>query len=306
MENNFILYVFLIVLALATPTPPPPQSDFVPVATFDDYNNQQPQSNFPSIFSSFSNILSLKSNPSEQYQNVPPPPLIGVEDNFAEQTSNPAPVPFFNPVLQQQQQPPQQQQQHQPPPQSSQGSKRRFLYFISVLISCCCFLGHLNTYRRIGNKRPQYVQPPGLGGGSQPPKPQPSPEIPTFHQQTPVESQSSVFLNPVSTIPQFASWTNTNTISNTMATVSPAEVPVVSNGQLPLNPQNANGGTERSGLQAPVVDVSLLMKKKFFFKTNSCFRTLPWKFIDQFTITGFTSASLKVKFSGNRSQWWIL
>lgn len=107
------------------------------------------------------------------------------------------------------------------------------------------FLGNSNTYRRIGNKRPQYAQPPGLVGGQQPAPPQPPP-VATFPQNTPVETQSSVFLNPVTTIPQFTTWSNTNPIP-TMATVSPAEVSVLSN-------QNAYSVTDGNVLQPPVVE----------------------------------------------------
>lgn len=110
----------------------------------------------------------------------------------------------------------------------------------------CVLLGHSNTYRRIGNKRPQYAQPPGLVGGQQPPPPHQPPPVATFPQNTPVETQSSVFLNPVTTIPQFTTWSNTNPIP-TMATVSPAEVSVLSN-------PNAYSATDGNVLQASVVE----------------------------------------------------
>lgn len=59
-------------------------------------------------------------------------------------------------------------------------------------------------------------------------------------QQTPAEPQS-LFLNPVTTIPQFSTWTNTNT----MAT---PEVPVIPTDSVPT-------------YQPPVLEVCLFSQK---------------------------------------------
>lgn len=121
------------------------------------------------------------------------------------------------------------------------------------------FLGHSNTYRRIGSKRPQYAQPPGLTGGQPPPPaPQPQPQShPIFqYQQTPAESESSVFLNPVTTIPQFSSWSAPTTVltPTTMATVSTAEVPVISSTPVANHHHNNYAGAEGNLLQPSVTE----------------------------------------------------
>lgn len=98
----------LIYLVLATPQHQQQQQEFIPIATFEDYENQQHQA---SVFSSFTNVLSLNRKTPEETQHIPPstPQNIGV--NFAGQNLNPPPIPLFNPTV-----------QHQPPPQTSTGS----------------------------------------------------------------------------------------------------------------------------------------------------------------------------------------
>lgn len=100
-------------LALTTQTSPQPE--LVPITTLNDYQNQQPQSNLTSVLSSFSNILTLKRNPSEEFQNIPPPPLVGVDYQFEEGNSTPTSIPLFNPTIQQP------SFKQPPPPQTSQG-----------------------------------------------------------------------------------------------------------------------------------------------------------------------------------------
>lgn len=95
----------------------------------------------------------------------------------------------------------------------------------------------VNTYRRGIGKRPQYAQPPGLSSATQPLTPHiPSniPPQPPLH----TESQSSAFLNPVTTVPELSSWNYSHHPQEQMAAVPAVETPQF--GQYAYGPVDGN------------------------------------------------------------------
>ena len=238
---------FLIVASFSEQ---PPQfeesSDFFETipTSIDTFQNQQPyeqtlpnepetslpqSSNLTSVFSSFSNILKLKTP-----QNPPPtefiPPPAGIETILEQPPVDVAPIPLFPASGITSSAP-------KNPPQ-----------------------GPANTYRRSGLKRPVYAQIPGLSNQQpvvQPPPPQTSsyfqpqavlPEVTPPHSVSPVVSSVSStqdtgvgYFKPIS--PQPSSFLSAVTTSQTF---TPISVPAQHNFFPPVSSTN-------SYLQSPVM-----------------------------------------------------
>ncbi|KAJ3640114.1 hypothetical protein Zmor_003430 [Zophobas morio] len=245
--NNFEASCFLIVASFSEQ---PPQfeesSDFFETipTSIDTFQNQQPyeqtlpnepetslpqSSNLTSVFSSFSNILKLKTP-----QNPPPtefiPPPAGIETILEQPPVDVAPIPLFPASGITSSAP-------KNPPQ-----------------------GPANTYRRSGLKRPVYAQIPGLSNQQpvvQPPPPQTSsyfqpqavlPEVTPPHSVSPVVSSVSStqdtgvgYFKPIS--PQPSSFLSAVTTSQTF---TPISVPAQHNFFPPVSSTN-------SYLQSPVM-----------------------------------------------------
>lgn len=146
----------------------------------DFFPQQQPQpqtSNLSSVFSSFSNILKLKTTQETPQNEIAAPPA-GIESILSQPSTNVAPVPLF----------PSSGIANTPPTAPPQASS--------------------NTYRRPGLKRPVYAQIPGLSNNpqpnfSQPPQPQTYPQPPqpqTFAQ--PLQPQTFTQPPQPQTFPQ--------------------------------------------------------------------------------------------------------
>lgn len=158
----------------------------------------QSNSNFSSVFSSFSNYLKIGGSPAQQPQveAVVPAPA-GLDSFISNDSTNVPHVPLFNPTAAV-------VQPEVAAPPSTQGS--------------------VNSYRRIGFKRPAYAPLPGLTSNTNPPHISPQEAPQDF--LNPLQQPPTIFQPPVPSI------------SPASSTSSIQEATLALNSQFkPINPQ---------------------------------------------------------------------